>query len=142
MSQTLPAARRLLVALLPAVWLAMPPAVAGEDAAATPPAAIETTAPARKGYLLFRSRYADPDALRPYGRAVVPLAAKFGGRFIAIADAPEPAEGTPDIRRVVIIEFPTLAAARAFWTSPEYAAVKQMREPLPGEIDAILFEGR
>jgi uncharacterized protein (DUF1330 family) len=141
-SHTLHAARRLLVALLPALWLAMPPAAPAADAAATPPAAIETTEPARKGYLLFRSRYADPEALMPYGRAVVPLAAKFGGRFIAIANAPEPVEGTPDTRRVVIIEFPTLAAARAFWTSPEYAEVKQLREALPGEIDAILFEGR
>jgi len=141
-SHTLPAARRLLVVLLPTLWLAALPAATAENAAETLRAAIETTEPTRKGYLLFRSRYADPEALRPYGRAVVPLAAKFGGTFIAIADAPEPVEGTPDTRRVVIIEFPTLAAARAFWTSPEYAEVKKLREQLPGEIDVVLFEGR
>jgi uncharacterized protein (DUF1330 family) len=130
------AARRRLFALLPALWLASAAAAAGEPVAA---AAAE---PPKKGYLLFRSRYDDPQALRPYGRAVLEVAAKFDGRFIVLADAPEAVEGAPDTRRVVIMEFPSLAAARAFWTSPEYAEVKKLREGLAGEIDAILFEGR
>jgi uncharacterized protein (DUF1330 family) len=116
---------------------------AGEPAAparaiATSPAA--EPAPVRKGYLLFRSEFPDPDAIKPYGRAVVPLAAKFGGRFIALADRPEPVEGRPDTRRVVLLEFPSLAAARAFWDSPEYAEVKTLREGL-GTVEAVLFEG-
>jgi uncharacterized protein (DUF1330 family) len=132
-------ARWRLIALLPCLWMAG--AAAEADAPATPAAAIEAESP-RKGYLLFRSRYEDPQALRPYGRAVIEVAAKFGGRFIVLADAPEPLEGTPDTRRVVIMEFPSLAAARAFWTSAEYGEVKKLRAGLAGEIDAILFEGR
>lgn len=103
------------------------------------PAAAEAAA-ARKGYLLFRSEFPDPEAIRPYGRAVVALAAKFGGRFIALADRPEAVEGSPDLRRVVILEFPSLSAARAFWDSPEYAEVKTLREGL-GTVEAVLFEG-
>jgi len=98
------------------------------------------SAPVRKGYLLFRSEFPDPASIKPYGKAVVPLAAKFGGRFIALADRPEPVEGQPDTRRVVILEFPSLAAARAFWDSPEYAEVKTLREGL-GTVEAVLFEG-
>jgi uncharacterized protein (DUF1330 family) len=128
--------RRRLLALTSCLWLA-----GGAQASNEPVAAPEAAAP-KKGYLLFRSRYDDPQALRPYGRAVVEVAAKFGGRFIVLADAPEAVEGTPDTRRVVIMEFPSLAAARAFWISPEYAEVKKLREGLAGEIDAILFEGR
>jgi uncharacterized protein (DUF1330 family) len=131
-------ARRRLIALLPCLWIA---GATAADEPAAPAAPAEAGAPP-KGYLLFRSRYDDPQALRPYGRAVIELAAKFGGRFIVLADAPEPVEGTPDTRRVVIMEFPSLAAARAFWTSAEYAEVKKLREGLAGEIDAILFEGR
>jgi uncharacterized protein (DUF1330 family) len=116
---------------------------AGEPAPSAGPAAgpsASEPAPVRKGYLLFRSEFPDPDAIKPYGRAVVPLAAKFGGRFIALADRPEPVEGQPDTRRVVILEFPSLAAARAFWDSPEYAEVKTLREGL-GTVEAVLFEG-
>jgi uncharacterized protein (DUF1330 family) len=132
-------ARRRLIALLPCLWIAG--AATAADAPTGPAVAAEAEAPP-KGYLLFRSRYEDPQALRPYGRAVIELAARFGGRFIVLADAPEPVEGTPDTRRVVIMEFPSLAAARAFWTSVEYAEVRKLREGLAGEIDAILFEGR
>jgi uncharacterized protein (DUF1330 family) len=131
-------ARRALMTLLPCLWIA---SAAAADAAADPAVAVEAETQ-RKGYLLFRSRYDDPQALRPYGRAVIEVAAKFGGRFIVLADAPEAVEGAPDTRRVVIIEFPSLAAARAFWTSAEYAEVKKLREGLSGEIDALLFEGR
>lgn len=128
--------RRRLLALMSCLWLA-----GGAHASGEPAAAPEAAAP-KKGYLLFRSRYDDPQALRPYGRAVIEVAARFGGRFIVLADAPEAVEGTPDTRRVVIMEFPSLAAARAFWSSPDYAEVKKLREGLAGEIDAILFEGR
>lgn len=128
--------RPCLLALVSGLWLA------ATAASATEPAPVAAAEPQKKGYLLFRSRYDDPKALAPYGRAVVELAARFGGRFIVIADAPEAVEGKPDTRRVVIMEFPSLEAARAFWTSPEYAEVKKLREGLAGEIDAILFEGR
>ena len=110
-----------------------PPASAAE-----PPSAPSAAAP--RGYLLFSSEFPDPEAIKPYGRAVVPLAAKFGGRFIALADRPEPMEGNPDTRRVVLLEFPSLAAARAFWNSPEYAEVKRLRDGV-GTVEAVLFEG-
>jgi len=136
---------RTLRSMTIALWLVL---VAGGSLAGEPPpppgASDAPSAPgsaqARKGYLLFRSTFPDPEAIRPYGRAVVPLAAKFGGRFIALADRPEPMEGQPDTRRVVILEFPSLAAARAFWDSPEYAEVKKLREGL-GTVEAVLFEG-
>ena len=96
--------------------------------------------PARKGYVLFRSEFPDKEAIRPYGRAVVPVAAKFGGRFIVLANHPEAIEGTPDTRRLVILEFPSLEAARSFWGSPEYAEVKKLREGI-GLVEAVLFEG-
>lgn len=102
------------------------------------PAATQPAA--RKGYLLFRSEFPDKEAIRPYGRAVVPVAAKFGGRFIVLADHPEALEGSPDTRRVVIIEFPSLEAARSFWGSPEYAEVRKLREGI-GLVETVLFEG-
>jgi uncharacterized protein (DUF1330 family) len=132
-----PTLRTMTKVLLLVLWAGGPPAGAGD----APPTSAAAAEPAlRKGYLLFRSEFPDPASIRPYGRAVVPLAAKFGGRFIALADRPEPVEGPPDTRRVVILEFPSLAAARAFWESPEYAEVKKLRDGL-GTVEAVLFEG-
>ena len=130
-------ATRLVMAMALALALGLPchGAAAGDEQV---PAAAEPVA--RKGYLLFRSEFADKEAIRPYGRAVVPVAARFGGRFIALADHPEAVEGKPDLRRVVILEFPSVEAARAFWNSPEYAEVKKLREGI-GIVEALLFEG-
>lgn len=104
------------------------------------PAAAAAEPPPRKGYILFRSVFPDKEAIKPYGRAVYALAAEYHGRFIVLADAPQPVEGEPDTRRLVILEFPSLDAARAFWTSAEYAEVKKLREGI-GEVEAVMFEG-
>lgn len=121
----------MMTALLTGPWLVSHAALAADPAPELQP---------RKGYLLFRSEFPDKEAIKPYGRAVVPVAAKFGGRFIALADQPQAVEGGPDTRRVVILEFPSVAAARAFWNSAEYAQVKKLRDGV-GSVDAILFEG-
>lgn len=134
---------RILRATTIALALALTwgPGARSASAAEPPPVAPPVPEAATpKGYLLFRSEFPDPEAIKPYGRAVVPLAAKFGGRFIALTDRPEPMEGNPDTRRVVLLEFPSLAAARAFWDSPEYAEVKRLREGI-GTVEAVLFEG-
>ncbi len=92
------------------------------------------------GYLVFRARFHDAEALSAYGRAVAALAGEFGGRFLVVASAPELMEGTDDGRRLVILRFPSVAKARAFWTSEAYADVKRLREGA-GEVDAVLVEG-
>jgi len=120
--------------VLAALAAPAPPACAAE------PADPASEPPGPRGYILCRSVFPDKEAVRPYGRAVVGVAAKFGGRFIVLADAPEPVEGEPDLRRLVILEFPTLDAARAFWSSPEYAEVRKLREGI-GQVEAVMFEG-
>ena len=36
-------------------------------------------------------------------------------------------EGEHDGRRLIVFEFPSMEALRAFWQSPEYAEVKRLR---------------
>jgi uncharacterized protein (DUF1330 family) len=43
--------------------------------------------------------------------------------------ATEVLEGSADNRRVVLVEFPSMEAARAFYNSPEYQQAKAIREP-------------
>ena len=49
-------------------------------------------------------------------------------------------EGAYDGPRVVILEFLSAARAREFWASPEYAAVKALREGAAA-MTAVILEG-
>jgi uncharacterized protein (DUF1330 family) len=61
------------------------------------------------------------------GPAVRPLIAQYGGVYRAAQREPEVLEGDPRPRGVALIEFPSLERLQAFWHSPEYAEVKQLR---------------
>jgi uncharacterized protein (DUF1330 family) len=68
-----------------------------------------------------RSRY------REYQTRVQPLIEAHGGRFRASGVGLEVLEGTKDGRRLIVFEFPSMEALRAFWDSPQYAELKALR---------------
>ena len=69
----------------------------------------------------------DPEAYQGY-QALAPAAfAAHGVRFLARGGAHEVLEG-PVLDRHVVIEFPTLATARACYQSAEYQAARARRE--------------
>ena len=69
----------------------------------------------------------DPEAYQGY-QALAPAAfAAHGARFLARGGAHEVLEG-PVLDRHVVIEFPTLATARACYQSAEYQAARARRE--------------
>ena len=67
------------------------------------------------------------DGFGTYGQAVRPLIAQHGGVYRAAVGEPAVLEGDPQPRGVALIEFPSMERLRAFWDSPEYAAVKPLR---------------
>jgi uncharacterized protein (DUF1330 family) len=86
------------------------------------------TAPTPKGYVLGEFNVIDAEGFKPYGAAVPPIIAKFGGVYLARGGRTVPVEGTPPGQRVVIVEFPSLAAAKAFEDSGEYRAIAPIRQ--------------
>ena len=77
--------------------------------------------------IIADSNVTDPAAYEQY-RARVPAAiAKHGGRFLARGGEVAVLEGDWSPRRVVVIEFPSLEAAKAFYDSPEYQAARALR---------------
>ena len=60
--------------------------------------------------------------------AVTPLIARFGGRHLIDAEAPELLEGRGPDGIVALFSFPTAAAVHVFWNSPDYVPVKAHRE--------------
>ena len=79
-------------------------------------------------YIIIRLKTDDPQSLKEYQAATPPIIEKYHGRFLARGSAVVTLEGPSEERRVVIIEFPTLADAEAFYHSPEYSQARQLRE--------------
>lgn len=90
-------------------------------------------------YWIAHVTVTDPVAYTEYQR-LAPLAfAAHGGRFLARGGPSEVMEG-PVLDRHVIIEFPSLAAAKACYTSAEYQAALARREAA-SMAHVVLVEG-
>jgi len=79
-------------------------------------------------YLIADVEIHDPDVYAEYRRQVLPLIQKHGGRFIVRGGAHEVLEGEWKPQRLVIIEFPDMAALKGWYRSPEYAKLIELRQ--------------
>jgi uncharacterized protein (DUF1330 family) len=70
----------------------------------------------------------DDEALAEYRRGNTAAVAAHGGRFIVRGGDITVLEGEWDTRRVVIMEFPDTAAARAWYESDDYARIRPLRQ--------------
>jgi len=78
-------------------------------------------------YVIAEVDVTNAEGYREYTSHVPGTIAKYGGRFLTRGGAAEVLEGDwPKLRRV-IIEFPSVEAARRWWDSPEYEGPKAMR---------------
>jgi uncharacterized protein (DUF1330 family) len=91
-------------------------------------------------YIIADSHVTDPAMYDQY-RALVPAAlAAYGGRFLVRGGETAVLEGDWSPRRVIVIEFADLAAARTFYDSPEYRAARNLRAGA-ATIDMIAVAG-
>jgi uncharacterized protein (DUF1330 family) len=91
-------------------------------------------------YVIFiRDRIKDPKELAVYGEKAQGSAAGHSLKLLAFYGASETWEGSP-ADGVVILEFPTAEAARAWYHSPAYQAAKVHRER-GADYRAIMVEG-
>ena len=88
---------------------------------------LRAATPAPKGYVIAEITVTDAEAYKQYAGAVGPVVAKFAGRYLVRGGQSVAAEGDPPAGRIVVIEFESLAAARAFEDSPDYQAVAPLR---------------
>jgi len=80
-----------------------------------------------KGYIIVEIDVTNPDAYEGYKAAAAPLVAAAGGRYLARGGRAEAHEGAPPAGRMVILEYPSFEAAKAFLSSPEYTAIVRLR---------------
>ena len=79
-------------------------------------------------YIIADIEVLNPDLFQEYRIKVVALIEKHGGRYLARGGATEVLEGSWVPQRTVIVEFPSMAALKAFWDSPEYKPVQALRQ--------------
>lgn len=91
------------------------------------PAPDPETAATAKGYVFVEIDVTNPEAYEGYKAAAAPLVAAAGGRYIVRGGKSEAREGAPPAGRVVILEYPSFEAAKAFLESPEYQAIIHLR---------------
>ena len=69
----------------------------------------------------------DVAAYEEYQRQVPAYVAAYDGRFVVRGAQTRVLEGSWQARRVVVIEFPSMAKLLAFYDSAEYATLKSLR---------------
>jgi len=82
----------------------------------------------------------DPVTYERYKKLTPGSLESFGGRFLARGGATEALEGTWKPQRFVLLEFPSVERARAWWDSPEYAEAKKLRQA-SASTEMLLIEG-
>jgi uncharacterized protein (DUF1330 family) len=82
----------------------------------------------------------DADALAEYRRRNTDAVAAHGGRFLVRGGPVEALEGAWEPLRVVVMEFPDRAAARAWYESDDYQAIAPIRQGA-STTDIILVDG-
>lgn len=94
-----------------------------------------------KGYLVGLLTVGSKDWVAEYRSNNTDLLKKHGGRILARGKPVESLEGTgPQADTIVIVEFPSLAAARAWYRDPDYQRLIRLRQT-GSQADFVLIEG-
>ena len=79
-------------------------------------------------YIVVEVEVEDPVRYEDYKKMVPPSLEPFGGHFLVRGGKVETLEGEWAPKRLVIVEFPSLEKAKAWWGSSEYAEAKALRQ--------------
>lgn len=91
-------------------------------------------------YLIARVSVRDPVAYSQYSVRTPAIIAQYGGRLVVRGGQMETLEGEEGGERVVVVEFPSMEAARAFYHSAEYQEAKALRTPV-SDANFIIVQG-
>ncbi|MBM3488944.1 MAG: DUF1330 domain-containing protein [Alphaproteobacteria bacterium] len=91
-------------------------------------------------YLIGQIEVTDPAKYEAYRKQVPATIAKFGGEYLVRGGALLKLEGQDPPGRTVVLRFPSLEQAKAWYHSQDYAGPKQIRQSASiGNV--ILVEG-
>jgi uncharacterized protein (DUF1330 family) len=91
-------------------------------------------------YIVVQVEVKDAVRYEDYKRLVPASLAKYGGRFVVRGGRTETLEGTWSPKRFVMLEFPDVERAKAWWSSADYAEAKALRQAT-SHTEMIVVEG-
>lgn len=91
-------------------------------------------------YVIADLEITDTDAFAEYGKQAGATVAQYGGRYLVRGGNPQNLEGDWRPGRVTVVQFESVEQARAWWFSPEYEALKPIRQR-GSTSDFIIVEG-
>lgn len=100
--------------------------VAGPSAAQEKQAIALATSP--KAYYVAEFELKDPEGIKPYSANVTATFAPFGGKYIVRGGKVIALEGEGPGSRTVVIEFPSLERAQAWYDSAAYRDLRPIRQ--------------
>ncbi len=78
-------------------------------------------------YVIGEVEITDPQAYPEYAKGVPATIAQYGGKYLVRGGAVEGKEGGWQPKRLVVLEFASMAQARKWYASPEYAPLLALR---------------
>jgi uncharacterized protein (DUF1330 family) len=91
-------------------------------------------------YVIYTADITNPAQYELYKARAAPIVAAHGGTYIVRGGEIDVLEGKSPTGRTVILEFSSVEAARAWYDSDEYQAVRTLRENA-GTASAYIVDG-
>lgn len=79
-------------------------------------------------YVIFDVDIRDPKQYQEFMSGVKPALERAGGKYLARGGAHKVYEGDWQPRRIVLLEFPSIAAFEAFYSGATYQGLKSIRD--------------
>ncbi|OGV70771.1 MAG: D-fructose-6-phosphate amidotransferase [Lentisphaerae bacterium RIFOXYA12_FULL_48_11] len=93
-----------------------------------------------KAYVILDIDVKDPAGYEEYKKVGASTLGFYGGKPLARGGKTEVMEGNWQPKRVVMLEFESMDAAKKWWNSPEYAKAKKLRHAA-AETNVVFLEG-
>lgn len=91
-------------------------------------------------YMILDTEVSDPAAYEDYKKNAAPIVKKHGGEYLVRGGAIEIAEGNWTPTRLVLLRFPSAAAAHAMLNDPDYAPWRALRLRI-AKCDMVIVDG-
>lgn len=92
------------------------------------------------GYIIAHYKVTDHEGIGKYAEAVMPILEAHGGQALVVDGNSCVMEGDAP-HQSVVVKFPSIEAARAFYNSPEYQAIRHLRTDHVEDASLVIVEG-
>ena len=96
---------------------------------------------ATPAYAVITSKISDPEAFKAYMASTPPTVAAQGGEYVIHGGAKAVVEGDWHPDRLVLLKFPSMDAAKAWYFGEGYTASRALRQGATEYFNVVLVEG-